>query len=388
MWIAKNSVLTAKLALLSSFLLVVKSAYGSSFPPVTEPFEAHRDTVRKHLLDTSMPQRTAVDIELNLPFEIAASKTRPYRGKFLLIHGLNDSPYVWHDVANEIAERGWDVRALLLPGHGSSPVNMLEVSYKQWLAVARAHFKQWDTDEMPIYVGGFSLGGVLATILALENPHIAGLFLVSPAYKSKLNNYLRWAWIYAKFRPWIFGGMIIEDNPIKYNSIPVNSGAQFFNTARYLRWKWLGKTLSMPTLMVVSENDSVVNIEYVRKRFARKFNSDRKKLLVYSPNPGQVERADEIVRNSRHPERRLLNQSHLSLINSPKNALFGETREILVCNGNEYPIFMACMRARDHWYGAQHTPSPDGVPVARTTYNPDFDYVMRSFNAIFDVQQQ
>ncbi len=46
-------------------------------------------------------------------------------------------------------------------------------------------------------------------------------------------------------------------------------------------------------------------------------------------------------------------------------------------------IFMACLNSQQHWYGAQHTPSPDGVAVARTTYNPVFDTVVDLFEQVF-----
>ena len=358
-------------------------ASEKKFPEPVADFDAHQQQVLKYLLDYSLPQRSFEEIKLNLPFQLKANQEVPYRGKFLLIHGLNDSAYVWRDSALELAARGFDVRSILLPGHGSSPVNQLEINYKQWLSAVRQHFKLWNVDDTPIFLGGFSLGGVLATFLALEQPEVKGLLLFSPAYKSKLNSYLRWSWIYQKFRPWIFGGMILEDNPIKYNSIPVNSGTQFFNTTRSLARKWRFRSLDIPVLMVVSSDDSVVDIEFVRKKFAKKFKSNDKKLIIVSDDDEQNLLTNELHIDSADLDRRIINQSHLSLMNSMDNPLFGDQGKILVCNGNEYPIFMACMRAKGHWYGAQHTPSPDGVPVARTTYNPKFDRIFESFDELF-----
>ena len=72
---------------------------------------------------------------------------------------------------------------------------------------------------------------------------------------------------------------------------------------------------------------------------------------------------------SRFPAERILNQSHLGPMYPPDDPLFGRVGRVLVCNGNEWAVFSACLRAERHWYGAQHTGSPDGVPVARTTYD-------------------
>ena len=360
-----------------------ESRKSGSFPKPLADFSAYRENVLSYLKAYSLPDRTEADIRLNLPFELIANEAVSYRGKFLLIHGLNDSAYVWKDMAQALADRGYDVRAILLPGHGSHPADMLNVSYQQWLAAARQHLALWNVDESPMYLGGFSLGGVIASILALENQQIAGLLLVSPAYNSQLNKMLRWSWLYAWYKPWMFGGMILEDNPVKYNSIPINSGTQYYRATKYLKNRWNEETLAMPVLMVVSMNDSVVDVEYTRKLFQRRFVSDRKKLLIYSSDASMVASKNEIIRPSAYPKRRILNQSHLSLINSPNNPLLGENGKQLICNGNEYPIFMACMRATGHWYGAQFTESPDGVAVARTTYNPDFDTILKQFDNVF-----
>ena len=356
------------------------------FPQPAADFSKYKDQVKTYLEGHSLSLRSESEISQNMPFEITANNSVPYRGKFLLIHGLNDSAYVWRDMAQVMVARGFDVRAILLSGHGSHPVNMLEVSHKEWLLATRQHFKNWNVDDTPIYLGGFSMGAVIATILALENPEVAGMFLVSPAFHSQKNSLLRWAWVYKRNKPWVFNGMILEDNPTKYNSIPVNSIAQYYEITEYLKDRWDDKTLTMPIFMISTTDDSVVDIHYNRVIFQDYFDSKKRKFLIYSNNPEDKPKYNEVIRSSAHLDLRILNQSHLSLINSPNNALYGQDGIQLVCNGNKYPIFRACMRAKNHWFGAQHTPSPDGVPVARTTYNPDFATVVEMFEEVFDFE--
>ncbi len=365
------------------FKPVLANSVVEQFPQPIADFDQYTQSVYQYISKRSLRGRSDQDIKLNLPYERSANSKVLYRGKFLLFHGLNDSTYVWTDIAKSLSDKGFDVRAVLLPGHGSHPDEMLDISYKSWLEAARQHFQLWHQDETPIYLGGFSLGGVLATILALENPDIAGLFLVSPAFESKLKKWLRWSWLYAKFEPYMFGGVIIEDNPTKYNSIPINSATQYYNTTKYLKRRWKRNKLQMPVLAVITMQDSVVDVEYVRDIFHKRFTSDKKRLVIYSEQLDIEANGNELVRKSYYPELRILNQSHLSMINSPNNQLLGESRKILICNGNEYPIFMACMRSKQHWYGAQHTPSPDGIAVARTTYNPDYHIVEELIEQVF-----
>jgi len=361
----------------------------AGFPEPQANFQQHIDKVHQYLVRTKMPQRSLKDVDVNLPFERAADVAQKYKGKFLLIHGLNDSPYVFTDVAVMLTNRGYDVRAILLPGHGNTPEAQLNMSYKRWLKAARQQFALWDDGTTPMYVGGFSMGGVLATILALENEFIEGLLLFSPAYKSTMEHLLRWSGMYSRFKPWVFGGMIIEDNPAKYNSIPINGTAQYYNLTKVLRHEWARRSkaqrrLNIPVLAVASQDDSVVDVEYTVDRFNNRFASDNKKLIVYSNDADLVDTEYIDYRISAFPEHRILNQSHQGVLMSTDNPLYGKNGSVLVCNGNDWPTFSACLYSKEpHWFGAQHTPSPDALPVARTTFNPDFDAIFTEFDKIF-----
>lgn len=357
----------------------------AGFPAPQADFSAHVTEVKNYLLATQMSQRKPEDVRVNLPFELPANTSVPYRGKFLLIHGLNDSPYVFTDVAAALSKRGFDVRAILLPGHGNSPEAQLSMSYTRWIGAAQEHLRYWDEqNSSPMYLGGFSLGGVIATALAIEHGNVEGLLLFSPAYKSSMNHLLRWSSIYAKFKPWVFGGMIIEDNPAKYNSIPINGAAQYYETTKYLKRRWKRGPLEMPVLLVASRDDSVVDIDFLINVFDRKFKSTRKRLIVYDNASGLTDTEFVQFRSSAYPELRVLNQSHQSVLMSRQNRLFGDKGSVLVCNGNDWPTFSGCLYSKEnHWFGAQHTPSPDGIPVARSTYNPDFDTIFSAFDEVF-----
>jgi len=362
----------------------------SGFPEPQSDFNAHIAEVREYLLRTQMKQRTDADVEFNVPFEMMADQSVNYRGKFLLIHGLNDSPFVYSDVAKDLTARGFDVRAILLPGHGNTPEAQLKMSHKRWLGHARSQLSIYrKVNDAPVYIAGFSLGGAIASILALENPDIAGLLLFSPAFKSSLNKYLRWSSLYAKFKPWMFGGMIIEDNPAKYNSIPINGTAQYYNTSKLLRRKWRNNSLAMPTLIVASMDDSVVDIPYTVESFNKRFTAQAKHLILYTEDEALLKDQNALdrgieYRDSQFMERRVINQSHQGVLMAPSNPLFGEKGSVLVCNGNDWPTFSGCLYStKGHWFGAQHTPSPDDVPVARTTYNPDYATIFERFDEVF-----
>ena len=111
---------------------------------------------------------------------------------------------MWTDVAPALARRGYDVRAILLPGHGNTPEAQLDVTHEMWLDAARSHLELWRDPDEAFHIGGFSLGAVLATTLALEGESrgdaVDGLLLFAPAYRSSRNALLRWAPLASRFR--------------------------------------------------------------------------------------------------------------------------------------------------------------------------------------------
>lgn len=121
------------------------------------------------------------------------------------------------------------------------------------------------------------MGAVLATSIAIDQPEIKGLFLVSPAFHSQLNDMLRFSWIYSQFKTWLFGQMLWEDNPSKYNSIAINSASAYYDLTQHLKAKWAERKLDIALLMVHSLNDSVVDVQYSRKIFTHRFISPQKK---------------------------------------------------------------------------------------------------------------
>jgi len=344
------------------------------FPVPQSEFLLWREQVKSHVVSLSLPHRSAVEIELNLPFALDAAADVPYRGKFLLIHGLNDSLCVC------LAGYGGCYRenGLRRACHTVARTRVSSASDAggQLPAMAKCCARALSTmgyQGRPDFCWWFFYGRRFGD-------HSG--FLVSPAYRSQLNSYLRWAWLYKHFKPWLFGGMIGEDNPGKYNSIPINSAHQYYRTTRYLERRWNNK-LAMPILLTVSTEDSVVDAQDVRQKFKHRFSADRRILVTYSAEPSTSPLPQESIRSSYYPELRILSQSHLSLINSPDNPLLGRNGSLLICNGNDPQTFFGCLRATGHWYGAQHAVSPDQNKVARSTYNPDFDNLLESFKAAF-----
>ncbi len=102
----------------------------------------------------------------------------------VLAHGYLASPEQVRPLAEFLHDCGHSVYALRLPGHGTAPEQMTDVSWRDWLeSLTRALAlvrQQCET----VVAGGFSLGGTLALLLAARNAHsVQGVFSINAPVK-------------------------------------------------------------------------------------------------------------------------------------------------------------------------------------------------------------
>jgi alpha-beta hydrolase superfamily lysophospholipase len=177
------------------------------------------------------------------------TSTEP-RGSALLIHGLTDSPYSMKALADSLHARGFEVTVLRLPGHGTLPSMMVEMSYRDWQAAVRIAARDVASRTppgRPLYIGGYSTGGTLALLHALESltdPTLRRpdrVLLVSPAIEltpvAALASIIDVASVVPvpvleKVR---WQDVVAEYDPYKFNSFPVNASRQVNRATRALQ---------------------------------------------------------------------------------------------------------------------------------------------------------
>jgi len=96
------------------------------------------------------------------------------------LHGFNDSPQTMRSPAAAMHAAGWTVYAPLLPGHGRSPRAFAASSADAWIGAARAAVRDALQRHRQVAVGGLSLGGALAAIVASEEPSVKAAVLFAP----------------------------------------------------------------------------------------------------------------------------------------------------------------------------------------------------------------
>ena len=131
----------------------------------------------KRIIDGNAP------FELKPPASCPAGNQKAYRRGVLLTHGLTDSPYFMRGLAAFFQENCFRVMAILLPGHGTRPGDLLDVSWQEWAKAEAYGTDQLAAEVDEVYLAGFSTGGALSVYQSLRDKRVRGLFLFSPALK-------------------------------------------------------------------------------------------------------------------------------------------------------------------------------------------------------------
>ena len=163
------------------------------------------------------------------------------RGGVLLLHGLSDSPYSLRALGEHLFKQGFLVLGLRIPGHGTAPSGLLDVTWQDWSAavdLAARNVSAVIGPQRPLYLFGYSNGAALAVEYVLsvlegeDLPSPEGLVLLSPAIGvSKVAALAIWqsrlSWL-TGLEKLAWNSIEPEFDPFKYNSFTVNAGDQIF----------------------------------------------------------------------------------------------------------------------------------------------------------------
>ncbi|HET8945472.1 MAG TPA: alpha/beta fold hydrolase [Candidatus Polarisedimenticolia bacterium] len=187
----------------------------------------------------SVPERLALDTVHNHSYELTPAT--PPRGSVLLVHGLSDSPYSMRGIAQVFFDQGFDVVVLRLPGHGTIPGALRDVTWPDWyaaVALAARYAASRAGAGHPFFAAGHSTGAALLSLYAVRAaedaslPRPERLFLVSPAIGispfAVLTNIVSGLSFLPAFEKSQWIDVLPEYDPYKYNSFPVNAGNQIY----------------------------------------------------------------------------------------------------------------------------------------------------------------
>lgn len=243
------------------------------------------------------------DVDWNRTFELTVDEPV---GGVLLLHGMSDSPYSLRAVGELLHAQGHHVVGLRLPGHGTAPSGLTEVTWEDMAAAVRIGMRHLRdvVGDRPLHIVGYSNGAALALdhcLGVLEGsgePMPESLVLLSPAiavsaaaglarwqsYLSELPGLERLAWT----------DVLPEYDPFKYNSFAVLAGYQVHALTGSVAARIEARAAAAPIedlppiLVFLSAVDATVSADAVIDVLLQHFAPGRNELVLFDVNRAAV----------------------------------------------------------------------------------------------------
>lgn len=214
----------------------------------------------------------------------------------LLLHGYTGQSSDMRYLAERLHDIGLTVLVPRYPGHGTNRNDFLATDWRDWLRSAIDSYLDLSSKYESVMVGGLSMGGVIASILASRFP-IKRLALFAPAHDTvsplvSLAPYLRW---------------IVPPLRVKEPELHEDPEQQYL-ADQYWNWNYPSQVASLrrlmvvgrrslprvtvPTLIVVSEADLTVPAS-VADRIERTIGAKTKKTVILRESGHVVTRGVE-----------------------------------------------------------------------------------------------
>ena len=179
----------------------------------------------------------------------------------LLIHGLSSTPWEVRSVGEALRDAGYHAESFWLPGHGTTPEALAQVTWRDWVAACEAAYDALAASHGAVAVLGTSLGGSLALWLAATRPVAA---VVSMGAAVKLRGSTRFARLLSYVRPFqpksAKGSSIFDDEARarhpSYPRMPLRAVAEMRDLTTALRPQ-IG-AITAPLLVMHARQDQVI----------------------------------------------------------------------------------------------------------------------------------
>ena len=327
-------------------------------------------------------------VDIIAPFELRKNNNHK---AVLLIHGLTDSPFTFHDLAQIYFEQGYSVRTVLLPGHGTAADALSSIKAKQWQQAVDYAIARTNKDFDQVILGGYSTGAsLLVNSLTLNpvSPKITALMLFSPATEPHNKNGWLSKWIdRIPFVNWIDKDADIDF--AKYESFPLNAATAANDVMESIALTKLNAR-SLPNLAifsVMSDVDTTIDtraslqlLSTLHDVTARPAN--RLDTLIYYGDKNTINGdfpADYTVFNPQCQTSSCKNIhgiSHIAVVNSPNNPHYGAKGYYRNCGSylDDDALYANCKTTKKPNIGERTAANIAAFPTfQRLTYNPYFD---------------
>lgn len=139
------------------------------------------------------------------------------------------------------------------------------------------------------------------------------------------------------------GGLRPVQTSVRYMNTPTNGFVQSYHSSRLARRLLASSPYNKPVFKTVAEHDSVLDTGYLLNVFLTRFTHSSSRLAWYgSQSLTPTNDARVIVREDHFPERGTSQFSHMGLLFSPSNPVYGEDGQRFCWNGRSDLETQAC----------------------------------------------
>ena len=199
-------------------------------------------------------------------------------------------------LAAHLASCGYKVYAPRLAGHGTSPENLADCNYQQWIDSVAEGYAIISNLCSNVVVGGFSFGAGLSLDLCTRVDGIKGVFAISAPLKLQdfsarfIPAVNLWNNLMKKINFSAAGKQFVENNPenphINYFRNPLSGVLEMGRLMAALKPRL--EKITMPALIIQSYGDPVVNPDSAMRIFKSISSEDKQYLLVNTPRHGII----------------------------------------------------------------------------------------------------
>ncbi|UCD57735.1 MAG: alpha/beta fold hydrolase [Candidatus Hydrogenedentota bacterium] len=211
--------------------------------------------------------------------KLNAEKVAPFRFDrgptgCLLVHGFTGSPFEMRELGDYLAEKGITVLCKPLPGHGTTPYEMMRTDWHGWYRACVANLAELSSACEKVFLCGMSMGGTLSLHVAAHYARqhkVAGVAAYgAPVYlKNALLPLVPIAKRFMKFKPPSESDVA---DPVacaeqeSYDRVPLECVSSLLELLAHVRHDL--QDVSVPVLLIQSRNDNTVhppNVHLIHK---------------------------------------------------------------------------------------------------------------------------
>lgn len=330
----------------------------------------------------------------NSPFTIPAAAhcdDNISKRSIIMTHGLTDSPYWLRSLGQFFSQQCFHVQAVLLPGHGTRPGDLTQVTWQDWQQALHANIDIMQQQTSNIYLMGFSTGATLSLLAAsTDYPDIKGLFLFAPALKVHpltviTRAHRAWSWLLPR-QAWL--DIQPDDDPYKYESFAMNGAAQIHALISTLNSKLEPATLTMPVFIAASAEDHTVSTSTTLALFKALPHSENS-MVLYSATATDNKSSRIKTLNSHLPKQRILSSAHTALLIPPNNPHYGEQGHYAICNHylGDDDRYQRCKNGQFDYRGEITRDNLKQGIIQRLSYNPRYQEMLEALEAFINKLQ-